>query len=101
MNELVNADSDGAPISPKHFNDYFNRIVKAAGVPRITFHGLRHTHLTHLLQAGVHPKVASERAGHTNIGITLDLYSHVMPGMQEDAAAKIDTALQNAIKNRK
>ena len=48
---------------------------------------------------GVHVKVASERLGHSKIGITLDLYSHVLPGMQEDAVAKVDAALQDA-KNR-
>ncbi|WP_258593355.1 tyrosine-type recombinase/integrase [Mesorhizobium sp. AR07] len=49
---------------------------------RIRFHDLRHTHATQMLSAGVHPKIASERLGHPNIGITLDLYSHVMSGMQ-------------------
>jgi integrase len=45
-----------------------------------------------MLSNGVHPKVASERLGHSNVGITLDLYSHVIPGMQEDAAAMVDRA---------
>jgi hypothetical protein len=53
-----------------------------------------------LLGNGVHPKVASERLGHSRIGITLDLYSHVMPGMQEDAAQRVDEALQAAINRR-
>ncbi|TKD06363.1 MAG: site-specific integrase, partial [Mesorhizobium sp.] len=52
---------------------------------------------TQMLSAGVHPKVASERLGHSTIGITLDLYSHVMPGMQADAAEQVDAALQVAI----
>ncbi|TIR28751.1 MAG: hypothetical protein E5X07_15895 [Mesorhizobium sp.] len=50
-----------------------------------------------MLSAGVHPKVASERLGHSTIGITFDLYSHVMPGMQADAAEQVDAALQVAI----
>jgi hypothetical protein len=50
-----------------------------------------------MLASGVHPKVASERLGHSKVGITLDLYSHVMPGMQEDAAAQVDNALQIAM----
>jgi integrase len=58
------------------------------------FHDLRHAHATHLLAAGVHPKVASERLGHSKVGITLDLYSHVMPGMQEDAVLKVEAALK-------
>jgi hypothetical protein len=53
-----------------------------------------------LLASGIHPKVASERLGDSKVGITLDLYSHVMPGMQEDAAARVDAALQAAIKKR-
>ena len=52
---------------------------------------------THLLKAGVHPKVVSERLGHASIGITLDTYSHVMPRMQEEAAEKIDAGLRKAL----
>jgi len=51
-------------------------------------HDLRHTHATQLLKAGVHPKVVSEHLGHASIGITLDTYSHVMPGMQEEEEAE-------------
>jgi integrase len=66
---------------------------------KLRFHDLRHAHATHLLAMGVHPKVASERLGHSRVGITLDLYSHVIPGMQEDAAASLDRALKAAIQN--
>ena len=52
------------------------------------------------LSSGVHPKVASERLGHSKIGITLDLYSHVLPGMEADAAERVDAALQAAINKR-
>ena len=51
-----------------------------------------------MLKSGIHPKVASERLGHSKVGTTLDLYSHVLPGMQEDAAAKMDAALKAAQK---
>ena len=71
-----------------------------ADLPKIRFHDLRHTHATHLLKAGVHPKVAQERLGHATIAVTLDLYSHVMPGMQEDAAIKVDRALRTALGKR-
>jgi integrase len=54
-----------------------------------------------MLSAGVHPKVASERLGHSTIGITLDLYSHVMPGMQADAAEQVDGAIQAAISSER
>ena len=53
-----------------------------------------------MLANGVHPKVASERLGHSKVGITLDLYSHVIPGMQEDAAAMVDAALKSAMHKR-
>jgi len=55
---------------------------------------------THLLSSGVHPKVASERLGHSKVGITLDLYSHVLPNMQADAAALVDEALRAVINKR-
>jgi integrase len=55
----------------------------------IRLHDLRHTHATLLLQAGVHPKIVSERLGHAKISITLDVYSHAMPTMQREAATKL------------
>src|SRR5512133_136433 len=58
-------------------------------VPRITLHGLRHTWASLALSAGVSPKIVSERLGHASVSFTLDVYSHVLPGLQEDAAAKV------------
>jgi integrase len=69
-------------------------------LPRIRFHDLRHAHATHLLSSGVHPKVASGRLGHSEVGITLDLYSHVLPNMQADAAALVDDALRAVLNKR-
>jgi integrase len=68
--------------------------VRDTGLPRIRLHDLRHTHATLALQAGVHPKVVQERLWHTTIAITLDTYSHAIPAMQEDAAAKIAALLE-------
>ncbi|MCB1004332.1 MAG: tyrosine-type recombinase/integrase, partial [Acidimicrobiales bacterium] len=62
----------------------------------IRFHDLRHTHATLALAARVHPKVVQERLGHSSISITLDLYSHVVPGIQEDAAAKVGAVIFGA-----
>jgi integrase len=62
------------------------------GFPRVRFHDLRHTHATQLLASGVHPKVVQERLGHSTIAITMDIYSHVTPGMQSKAVAKLDLA---------
>jgi integrase len=61
------------------------------------FHDLRHSHASQLLKAGVHPKVVSERLGHAGIGITLDTYSHVLPGLQEDAVQRLNAVLASAI----
>lgn len=85
----VFAHGDGTPIHPDGFSDAFWRHSKAAGLPRIRFHDLRHTHATLALAAGVHPKVVSERLGHASITITLDTYSHAIPAMQETAASLV------------
>jgi integrase len=63
--------------------------VKKSLLPQIRLHGLRHTHATPALQAGIHPKVVSERLGHATISITLDTHSHAIPATQEEAAALI------------
>jgi integrase len=89
---------DGEPLQPRSLSQMW--ATTATTLPRIRFHDLRHAHANHMLAAGVHPKVASERLGHSRVGITLDLYSHVLPGMQEDAAARVDEAFQIALKKR-
>jgi len=81
---------DGSPINPNAVTLAFRRIIKRAGLKDVRIHDLRHTHASLMLKAGIHPKVVSERLGHANIGITLDLYSHVLPGLQEAAAEKFD-----------
>lgn len=89
---LVCARADGEPFSPFSLTHAFFQFMakRRGGLPRIRFHDLRHTHATALLAAGVHPKVVQERLGHATVTLTLDLYSHVVPTMQEDAAAKIN-----------
>jgi integrase len=97
---FVCAREDGQPLQPLTLTHDWERKLSKTALPRIRFHDLRHAHATHLLSSGVHPKVASERLGHSKIGITLDLYSHVLPGMQADAAARVDDALRAAINGR-
>ncbi len=92
---LVCAGPDGRPMSPRDLTKAFGRLAKRLKLP-VTFHGLRHSHISQMLAAGVHMKVASERAGHSGIAITMDTYSHVMEGLQEDAAKRIDTILRTA-----
>jgi integrase len=86
---LVFCQEDGAPLHPDRVSKMFAAHVQALGCTRITPHGLRHTWASLALQAGVNPKVVSERLGHATVSFTLDTYSHVMPGMQEDAAAAV------------
>ena len=60
-----------------------------SGLPRIRLHDLRHTHATLALAAGIHPKVVSERLGHSTVAFTMDVYSHAIPSMEAEAAEAI------------
>jgi integrase len=99
--DFVVTRPDGLPLRPHSLGQEWVRFLTGNGaLPRIRFHDLRHAHATHLLSSGVHPKIASERLGHSKVGITLDLYSHVLPNMQADAAAIVDAALMAALNKR-
>jgi integrase len=87
--DLAFTRPEGGPLHPERVSGTFQRRVAAAGVPRISLHGLRHTWATLALQENVHAKVVSERLGHANISITLNTYSHVTPTMQADAASTV------------
>lgn len=94
-NDLVFANEVGRPIAASNLrNRSFWPLLAGAGLPRIRFHDLRHTAATLMLGQGVHPKVVSEMLGHSQISITLDLYSHVTPTMQRQAAEAMDSALR-------
>jgi len=86
---LVFTQENGAALDPESVSRYWRQAVKKAMLPSIRLHDLRHTHATLALQAGIHPKVVSERLGHATVSITLDTYSHAIPAMQEEAAALI------------
>ena len=73
----------------------FRPLLRTAGLPRMRFHDLRHTAATLLLGRGINPKIVSEMLGHSQIGITLGLYSHVTPHMQQQAADAMDAALDS------
>lgn len=96
--DLVCARPDGKPLRPDYLSQALPRVAQQAGLPRIRFHDLRHSHATHLLQAGVHPKVVAERLGHATVQVTLDIYSHVLPTLQQDAAQRLDATLAAAAK---
>ena len=92
--DLVFTNEIGRPIEPGNLlrRSYWP-LLERAGLRRVRFHDLRHTAATLLLSRGVHAKVASEMLGHSTIGITLDLYSHVSEAMQRDAASAMDAIL--------
>jgi integrase len=80
---------DGSPIPPDHFSKQFRRHASAAELRPFRLHDLRHTHASLLLASGVNPKVASERLGHHSVAFTLDVSSHVVPGMQSAATERV------------
>jgi integrase len=94
---LVFTRYDGATVEPRFFTKSFTRLAASAGLPHVTFHGLRHTHVTQLLAAGEHVKVVSERAGHSSVAVTLQIYAHTIPGMQTGVADRLDAALRLVI----
>ena len=87
---------DGAALHPDTITATFKSIIRNLDVPQIRLHDLRHTSATLALKAGIHPKVVSERLGHATVSITLDLYSHVLDGMQAEAAEQIGAVVFGA-----
>ena len=77
------------------FSRVFDQTVRSLEVPRIRLHDLRHTYATLALKAGVHPRVVSERLGHATVGVTLDVYSHVVPSIARDAADVVASRIYN------
>ncbi|MGG1067603.1 tyrosine-type recombinase/integrase [Brevibacillus parabrevis] len=95
--DLIAANEIGRPIHPRSLTGHFRRVSEKANVPLIRFHNTRHTHATILLKLGEHVKIVSERLGHSNAAMTMNVYSHVTSDMQKEAAKKFETALK--IKN--
>jgi integrase len=92
-NGLVFTTAAGRPIHPRNVSRALESVLKRAGLPRIRFHDLRHSHATLLLMLGENPRVVQERLGHSQISLTLQTYSHVLPDLQRQAAEKIDRML--------
>ncbi|MCZ6535783.1 MAG: site-specific integrase [Chloroflexi bacterium] len=95
--ELIFSHLDGSPLDPSTVSHAFGKVIKKARVPSVRFHDLRHTHATLMMKQGINPKVVSERLGHSTVAMTLDLYSHVVPGLQEQAALRFDEGLQREV----
>jgi len=92
--DLVVAREDGMPRSPRNFSHAFYEFVRKKGLPVIRFHDLRHSHASILLKAGESVNVVADRLGHTDPGMTLRIYGHVLPGMQQQAANRFDEAMR-------
>lgn len=95
---LVIQTSVGTPLGPRnlmrHYYRILNKIIKdRPDFPRIRFQDLRHTHASLLLKSGIHPKIVQERLGHSSIKVTLDIYSHVLPNLQEAALKNIGSSI--------
>ena len=91
--DLIFPNILGKPMDPRKLTRDFKSLLKWAGLPELRFHDLRHTAATLMLLQGVHPKIVSERLGHSDVYITLNLYSHAVPTLQKEAAKVLDELL--------
>lgn len=92
----MSSHPDGRPIRPDSVTRAFHTIAKSAGLRVVRLHDLRHAHATILLEQGVHPKIVQERLGHSSVSTTLDIYSHIVPSLQEAAARRFEEGLEGA-----
>lgn len=90
---FVICQKDGSPIRPDSMSQKWRRFLEDNQLPSIRFHDLRHSNATALIQAGVNPRVVQQRLGHSDVNITLNTYTHVLPDMDVEAAAKIDSII--------
>lgn len=93
LDDLVFASAEGKPVDPSVLSHNFARLVKRAGLRNVRFHDLRHTFASLALRQGIHPKIVSEALGHASVGFTMDVYSHIMQGMQTEAMARLGDIL--------
>jgi integrase len=93
LDDLVFTSIAGKPLNPSVVGHNFAKMAKRAGVSGCRFHDLRHTFASLMLMRGAKPKVISEALGHSSVAFTMDVYSHIIDGMQEDAMALLDEVL--------
>lgn len=91
--DYIFPSESGKARHPDSVTKRFETLRRRAGLRRIRFHDLRHTHATLALQAGIHPKVVSERLGHARVSVTLDTYSHAVPTLEAAAAEKVSALI--------
>ena len=86
----------GTPLEPRNVTRQFKALLKAASLPNIRLHDLHHSCATLLLAQGVNPRVVMETLGHSQVSLTLNTYSHVLPALRADAAARMDAVLASS-----
>lgn len=84
----------GGPLNPNYVYNHFSKAIKKANVKKIRFHDLRHTHASLMLLLGEHPKIVSERLGHSSIEMTMNTYSHVTFDMQKESSDRFEKTFQ-------
>jgi integrase len=89
-NELIFCRAGGEPIYATTLNRAFTKLQLELGIDPVRWHDLRHTSVSILIKEGVHSKLIADRMGHSSVQITLDRYGHLMPGMQDVVAARLD-----------
>jgi integrase len=94
--DLVVTGADGSPPNREAFSKLFRKLSEEAGLPVIRLHDLRHSYATNALADGIPVKVLSQRIGHADVGVTLSVYAHVMPGDDEEAARRADALLADS-----
>jgi len=97
--DLVFSQPDGKPLLPDSITAAWRNLARRTGLKGVRLHDARHTHASLMLKQGIHPKVVQERLGHASIKITLDIYSHVAPGIQQAAANRFDEVLLTKANN--
>ncbi len=97
LDDLVFGNYDGKPLDPSTLTHNSGRMAKLAGLGGVRFHDLRHTFASLALLRGAKPKVISEALGHASVAFTMDTYSHIISGMQEDMMALLDDVLPSGI----
>jgi len=99
--DLAPCRDDGAVWPPSACTSAYRDLLRRRKIDNIRFHDLRHSHVSQLLHSGVSPKVIGARLGHSKVSFTLDRYAHLLPGMQEEAAVKVDAGLRAALEKQR
>jgi integrase len=98
--ELVFCNYDGSPYLPDSITHAWRHLADKVGLKGIRLHDSRHAHASHLLKQNVHPAIVAQRLGHSSVQVTMDVYSHILPGLQKQAAANFDQIITKTPANQ-